>query len=227
MSIKSFIILCLLFCTVPLSYGAEPGMNFLYNEDTGMSPSLHYSFILPDYICFFLNTLQGNIRMMPDSMHESSVLQMEFYNYSATRITRDRQALLKTVKFWSWMTLGSFGVNCGVVVLAFLANNPEIGALSMISHGLFGISNVLLGNAYYNLNRSLYAYGPEGKNTYIGMATAYGATVFAVIGIGIGATMFDHGPDMPAIIATATAAGISNLLGLSAFVYYLFFDKSI
>lgn len=222
---RSIILMGLLFFTVPVLFGLEPvNMKIQYVENTDRTAGIYYSYIIPDNILYPVHTLPGSISFTTNSGNGSSLQQMDLLR--VTRIKRDRQAFLMSVNLWSWITLGSFGINCGIIVLAVLTGEPEIGALSMISHAWFAVSNTFLGNAYYKLNRSLYTYGPEGKNTYFGMSTAYGAVVFAVIGIGIGATMFDRGPTEPGIIGTSVAAGLSNLLGLSAFMYYLFLDKS-
>lgn len=213
-------------------------MNILYTEHLNLTSNFYDSFILPDNIVYWTDTLPESISItrtagiVTPAIIASGYTTAGYGQYSrqidllrVTRINRDRQAILKKVKFWSWTTFGSFGVNSALVALALFINEPEIGALSIISHAWFGISNIFLGNAYFNLNRSLNTYGPAGKNPYIGMGAAYGAFIFACIGVGIGITMFDGGPTIPGILGTISCVGLSNLLGVSAFVYYLLYDK--
>jgi hypothetical protein len=204
------------------SRGLEQNYHFFkYQEDTY---DIHYSFFIPANICFAAHPLPASMEFTPDPVKSPVSQQMDLL--AVFRPSRDRQALLSKVKFWSWTTLVSSGLNLLVPLLIVATDDPEIGVFSIATHAWFGVSNIFLGNAYYKLNESLNTYGPKGRNPYIGIGAAYGAFIFAGIGVAMGATMFDGSPTMPVIIATATSAGLSNILGISAFVYYLFYDKS-
>jgi hypothetical protein len=222
------IIVFLACCMTPFLPGLDKENNEqeLLTAYPDVSLNAYYFLPMPDFIFCSTDTGLKPLHIMHFLGTHSPLLQNTLMGY--TRVPRDQEKLLKRVGFWSWMTLGSFGLNCAAMALALVVNGPEAGAVSMATHSWFGICNAILCKAYADLNFSVSIYGPKEKKPIPGFLFASGAVLFAGIGISVGFTMFspEGPPGMPSILGTSISAGLSNILGISSFVYYLLYKNS-
>ncbi|MBN2444777.1 MAG: hypothetical protein JXJ04_25700 [Spirochaetales bacterium] len=206
------LLLCVLLFFIPAHVSSlDEADNLSYPNRYGFSP------LLPG----FFYTVSD---ISAPTVYTASAWEKGVQMLAIKTVIQKPKHFIKNLRMWNWICLGFGCASITSIILTPLLKDEASGIFAMTTHGLWAISDIFLALSYYNLQKSLKAYGFSSFWANVGMIGAIGVVLSAVLTINIGATLFGNfNQDM--MMLTISLAAATDLLGIGTIVYTFLYDS--